>query len=171
MSGRISPRVEIELKAGSRRTRGPLPASSRPSTTSCPCHDQRRSRVLIMTLSIPHLGFGIPIITRFGRGWCSLPFMMLICRPGERVRASLSEESTSEHLRQIPSPCLRPKLHSMEAVERTILETGLPSWRSNEGVQGTRLNPSPSSIIAKRPEARSKRCRYVPATGSPSLAG
>ena len=30
--------------------------------------------------------------------------------------------------------------------------TCLPSWRSRSEDQGTRLNPSPSSIIAKRPE-------------------
>lgn len=35
----------------------------------------------------------------------------------------------------------------------------LPSWRSSEGVQGTRLNPSPSSIMAKRPDARFTRWR------------
>jgi hypothetical protein len=151
-----------ELKAGSRRMRG-LPASSRPSTT-CPWHDQRRSQVLIMTLSRPHSGLAF---TRFGK-W---PMFFALRDAYLSRSAGLSEESTSEPLRQIVSPCLRPKLHSMEAVERTIPETCLPSWRSNEGVQGTRLNPSPSSIIAKRPEARSSRCRYVPATGSPSLVG
>ena len=41
----------------------------------------------------------------------------------------------------------------------TIADTWRPRCRSSDGLQGTKLNPSSSSIKAKRPEARSKRCR------------
>jgi len=58
---------------------------------------------------------------------------------------------------QSPSPRLRPKLQSMVPPDRTTPGTCRPSWRSNDGVQGTRLNPSPSSIMAKRPDARMTR--------------
>ena len=37
--------------------------------------------------------------------------------------------------------------------------TCLPRFRSSDGDQGTSRNPSPSSIIAKRPEASIRRCR------------
>lgn len=40
-SGRISARVEIELRAGSSTTERPLPASSMPRVTSAPSHFQR----------------------------------------------------------------------------------------------------------------------------------
>jgi hypothetical protein len=38
-------------------------------------------------------------------------------------------------------------------LERTAPDICLPIWRSNDGVHGTRLNPSSLSIMAKRPDA------------------
>src|ERR1700730_5004470 len=67
-------------------------------------------------------------------------------------------------------PRLRPKLHSI-LPGRAMPETSWPRCRSTDGVQGTRLKPSPSSIMANRPEAKFNRCRYTPATNLPTCTG
>ena len=46
-------------------------------------------------------------------------------------------------------------VHSIRPT-RAIPKTSRPRCCSNEGVHGTRLNPIPSSIMAKRPDARSE---------------
>ena len=47
---------------------------------------------------------------------------------------------------------MRPKLQSTPPSTRARPETCLPRFRSNEGDQGTSWKPSPSSIMAKRPD-------------------
>lgn len=58
-----------------------------------------------------------------------------------------------------PSPRLRPNGQSMPPSGRATPEICRPMCRSTEGVHGTSLKPSPSSINAKRPEASAKRWR------------
>ena len=53
-----------------------------------------------------------------------------------------------------PIPLFRPKLHSIPPPGDITPETCFPSSRSSDGDQGTRLKPRPSSIMAKRPDAR-----------------
>jgi hypothetical protein len=59
----------------------------------------------------------------------------------------------------MPSPRLRPKLQSTLPPGVITPLTCLPSCSSNAGRQGTSWKPSPSSIIAKRPDASVTRCR------------
>ena len=49
-------------------------------------------------------------------------------------------------------PRALPRLHSI-LLDCTIPDTWRPRCRSRDGPHGTKLNPSPSSINAKRPEA------------------
>src|SRR5262249_30200481 len=51
----------------------------------------------------------------------------------------------------MPSPRDLANVHSIRPV-RAIPTTSRPRCRSSDGVHGTRLNPSPSSITAKRPD-------------------
>src|SRR6476620_11538472 len=51
-SDRISSRVEIELRAGSKTTVGPSPATSKPSVTSIPFHIQRICRAIAIWRSL-----------------------------------------------------------------------------------------------------------------------
>ena len=57
-------------------------------------------------------------------------------------------------IQPIVGPRARPKVHSMAPPERTSPETCRPNCRSMDGDQGTSWKPSPSSSMAKRPEAR-----------------
>ena len=58
----------------------------------------------------------------------------------------------------IPRPRDLAKVHSIRPT-RASPRTSRLRCRSNDGVHGTRLKPSPSSIIANRPDARSRRWR------------
>ena len=77
-------------------------------------------------------------------------------------RLALSQASEWGFTRQIdytPSPRLRPKFHSTVPPGAIIPPTCLPNSFSRAGRHGTSWKPSPSSIIAKRPEASVTRCR------------
>jgi hypothetical protein len=54
---------------------------------------------------------------------------------------------------QMPSPRFRPKLQSTPPARDITPATCLPSCCSKAGRQGTNWNPSPSSIMANRPDA------------------
>ena len=60
---------------------------------------------------------------------------------------------------QIPIPRLRPRCQSTAPPGAVTPVTQWPSCCSNAGRQGTSRNPSPSSIIANRPDASVTRRR------------
>ena len=66
---------------------------------------------------------------------------------------------TSPATVQIPRPLRRPRIQSTPPFCNITPETCRPSSRSIDGFQGTSWKPRPSSIIAKRPDARSMRRR------------
>ena len=65
------------------------------------------------------------------------------------------------------SPRLGPNVHSTVPLRDKVPVTCFPKCRSSAGRHGTSWKPSPSSIMAKRPEERIRRRRYTPATCSP----
>src|SRR5216684_2982678 len=78
------------------------------------------------------------------------PICSALCR-ASRPRISNSPSG------QRPNPRLRPKLHSMPLAGIMTPETCRPRCCSRAGRHGTSWNPSPSSIMANRPDASATR--------------
>jgi hypothetical protein len=81
------------------------------------------------------------------------------CRALPPARRAHRPRFFSEKARQISSPRLRPKLHSIPPLSLPMPATWRPRRQSSTGVHGTRAKPRPLSFIANRPEVNVRRWR------------
>jgi hypothetical protein len=91
------------------------------------------------------------------------PFVSLLARRGLPAKAPAGQPPQTSRPavtvgNQLVGPRAHPKLHSILPIRATP-ETWRPRSCSSEGLHGTKLNLRPSSIMAKRLEARSRRRR------------